>query len=110
MTSPLGRSQLSRSPQPTERTARATGDRAATARARARAHWRVALGILAVNGGLYLTLILLIAYQKTLLGWAPIPGLSLAIILGTIVTTAAWVLTLVYVRWANASDHAPGAD
>src|SRR5262249_32334679 len=52
-------------------------DRAATARARARAHWNVAIGILAVNGGLYLTLILLIAYQKTLLGRILVPGLSL---------------------------------
>jgi uncharacterized membrane protein (DUF485 family) len=110
MTSPLGRSQPFRSSEPTVHTARETGDRAATAQARARAHWHVALGILAVNGGLYLTLILLIAYQKTLLGWTPIPGLSLAIILGSIVTIAAWLLTLVYVRWANASDHAPGAD
>jgi uncharacterized membrane protein (DUF485 family) len=84
-------------------------DRAVTARTRARAHWNVAIGILAVNGALYLTLILLIAYRKTLLGRTLMPGLSLAIILGAIVTTAAWLLTLVYVRWANASDHAPGA-
>jgi uncharacterized membrane protein (DUF485 family) len=86
------------------------GDRAVTARTRARAHWNVAIGILAVNGALYLTLILLIAYQKTFLGRTLMPGLSLAIILGAIVTTAAWLLTLVYVRWANASDHAPGAE
>jgi uncharacterized membrane protein (DUF485 family) len=85
-------------------------DRAAAARARARAHWKIAISILAINGGLYLTLILLIAYQKTLLARTVMPGLSLAIVLGTIVTIAAWLLTLVYVRWANASDHAPGAD
>ena len=86
------------------------GDRAFTARTRARAHWNVALGILGINGALYLTLILLIAYQKTFLGLTPVPGLSLGIIFGSIVTTAAWLLTLVYVRWANASDHAPGAE
>ena len=86
------------------------GDRALTARTRARAHWNVALGILGINGVLYLTLILLIAYQKTLLGRTPVPGLSLGIIFGSIVTIAAWLLTLVYVRWANASDHAPGAE
>ena len=86
------------------------GDRAATASTRARAHWNVALGILGINGALYLTLILLIAYQKTLLGRTLMPGLSLAIIFGAIVTTASWLLTLVYVWWANASDHAPGAD
>ena len=85
-------------------------DRALTARTRARAHWNVAIGILGINGALYLTLLLLIAYQKTLLGRTLMPGLSLAIIFGAIVTTAAWLLTLVYVRWANANDHAPGAD
>ena len=41
------------------------GDRALTARTRARAHWNVAIGILGLNGALYLTLLLLIAYQKT---------------------------------------------
>ena len=85
-------------------------DRAAMARMRARAHWRVAIGILAVNGVLYLTLILLIAYGKTLLGRQLLPGLSLAIVFGAIVTIASWLLTLVYVRWANTSDHAPGAE
>jgi uncharacterized membrane protein (DUF485 family) len=86
------------------------GDRAATARTRARAHWNVALGILGINGALYLALILLIAYQKALLGRTPVAGLSLGIIFGAVVTIAAWLLTLVYVRWANASDHAPGTD
>ena len=86
------------------------GDRAAVARMRARAHWNVAIGILAVNGALYLTLILLIAYRKTLLGRQLLPGLSLAIVFGAIVTIASWLLTLVYVRWANTSDHAPGAE
>ena len=36
-------------------------DRALAARTRARAHWNVAIGILGINGALYLTLILLIA-------------------------------------------------
>jgi uncharacterized membrane protein (DUF485 family) len=82
--------------------------RASTAEARARAHWRVAVAILAVNGALYAALILLIAYNKPLLGRLVAPGLSLAIVFGTAVTVAAWLLTLVYVRWANRSDHAPG--
>ena len=86
------------------------GDRAAMARTRARAHWNVAVGTLAVNGALYLTLILLIAYGKTLLGRQLLPGLSLAIVFGAVVTIASWLLTLVYVRWANTSDHAPGAE
>jgi len=82
--------------------------RAFTANARAQAHWRVALAILGVNGGLYAVLILLIAYNKALLGRLVAPGLSLAIVFGAVVTVAAWLLTLVYVRWANRSDHAPG--
>ena len=86
------------------------GNRAVMARMRARAHWNVAIAILAVNGVLYLTLLLLIAYRKTLLGQTLIPGLSLGIVFGAIVTVASWLLTLVYVRWANTSDHAPGAD
>ena len=86
------------------------GDRVLIARTRARAHWNVALGILAINGALYLTLILLIAYRKSLLGRTLMPGLSLAIVFGAIVTIASWLLTLIYVRWANTSDHARGAE
>jgi uncharacterized membrane protein (DUF485 family) len=82
--------------------------RAVEANARARAHRRVAFGILAVNSVLYVTLILLIAFDKQLLARLVAPGLSLAIVLGSVVTIAAWLLTLVYVRWANAHDHAPG--
>ena len=75
---------------------------------RARAHRRAALGILAVNSGLYATLILLIAFGKPLLARLIAPGLSVAIVFGALVTVAAWLLTLIYVRWANAHDHAPG--
>jgi len=87
---------------------RSRAHRASAAEARARAHWRVAVAILAVNGALYAALILLIAYDKPLLGRLVAPGLSLAIVFGTAVTVAAWLLTLVYVRWANTADHAPG--
>ena len=87
---------------------RTRAQRTSTANARARAHWRVAVGILAVNGALYGALILLIAYEKPLLGRLVAPGLSLAILFGTTVTVAAWLLTLVYVRWANTFDRARG--
>lgn len=73
--------------------------------ARANAHWRVALGLIGVNTGLYFTLILLIALNKPLLGRLVVPGLSLAILLGALVTVAAWIITLVYVRWANKSEN-----
>jgi uncharacterized membrane protein (DUF485 family) len=77
---------------------------------RARAHRRAAFGVLAVNSALYATLILLIAFGKPLLARLIAPGLSLAIVFGALVTVAAWLLTLVYVRWANTHDHAPAGD
>jgi len=85
-----------------------TRDRASAAQLRARAHWRVAVAILGVNSALYLTLIVLIASAKPFLGRLIAPGLSLAILFGAIVTVCAWLLTLVYVRWANAFDSAQG--
>jgi uncharacterized membrane protein (DUF485 family) len=65
------------------------------------AHRRVALAVVGAIGVLYFGLILLIALDKPLLGRVVVPGLSLAILFGAVVTVAAWVLTLLYVRWAN---------
>jgi uncharacterized membrane protein (DUF485 family) len=84
--------------------------RASIATARAHAHRRVALAILTINGGLYAALILLIAFDKAFLARLVAPGLTIAIVFGTVVTIAAWLLTLVYVRWANSHDHAPGSE
>ena len=50
---------------------------------------------------LYFGFILLIAYAKTFLTTVIVPGLSLGILLGALVIVAAWVLILIYVRWAN---------
>jgi uncharacterized membrane protein (DUF485 family) len=50
---------------------------------------------------LYFGFILLIAYDKPLLATVIAPGLSLGILLGALVIVAAWLLILVYVRWAN---------
>ena len=50
---------------------------------------------------LYFGFILLIAYGKPLLTTIIVPGLSLGILLGALVIVAAWILILVYVRWAN---------
>jgi uncharacterized membrane protein (DUF485 family) len=50
---------------------------------------------------LYFGFILLIAYDKPLLTMVIAPGLSLGILLGALVIVAAWILILVYVRWAN---------
>ncbi len=50
---------------------------------------------------IYAGFILLVAYQKPLLGSQIVPGLSWGILLGGLVIAAAWVITLIYVRWAN---------
>jgi uncharacterized membrane protein (DUF485 family) len=50
---------------------------------------------------LYFGFILLVAYGKTFLTTLVVPGLSLGILLGALVIVAAWVLILIYVRWAN---------
>jgi uncharacterized membrane protein (DUF485 family) len=75
-----------------------------TTEARARAHWRVAITIIAAIGVLYSALILLIAFNKPFLARVVVPGLSRAILLGAFVTVAAWILTLIYVRWANGHE------
>ncbi len=50
---------------------------------------------------LYFGFILLVAYDKPLLATVIVPGLSVGILLGALVIVAAWVLILIYVRWAN---------
>ena len=74
-----------------------------------RAHRRVAGAVIGAIFVLYFGLILLIALAKPLLGRIVVPGLSLAILFGAVVTVAAWLLTVMYVVWANRSyDDAAG--
>jgi uncharacterized membrane protein (DUF485 family) len=55
---------------------------------------------------IYFGFILLIAFNKPLLGSLVVPGLSLGILLGALVIISAWVLIFIYVRWANNNyDH-----
>jgi uncharacterized membrane protein (DUF485 family) len=65
------------------------------------ARWRVALSLTIAMMVVYFGFILLVAFHKPLLGTAIVPGLSLGMLLGAVVIVVAWVLTLVYVRWAN---------
>jgi uncharacterized membrane protein (DUF485 family) len=68
--------------------------------------WRLALLLTAVMTLVYVGFILLIAYNKPLLGTILMPGLSLGIVLGVLVILTAWVLILIYVRWTNTHyDH-----
>jgi len=68
--------------------------------------WRLALVLTAVMTSIYVGFILLIAYNKPLLGTILMPGLSVGIVLGVLVIITAWVLILIYVRWTNTHyDH-----
>ena len=65
------------------------------------ARWRVAIPLTAAMMVLYFGFILLVAFNKPLLGREIAPGLSVGILLGALVIVASWVLIWVYTRWAN---------
>ena len=65
------------------------------------AQWRLAVLLTAAMMAIYFGFIALVAFAKPLLAVVLIPGLSLGILLGTLVILSAWVLIWVYVRWAN---------
>jgi uncharacterized membrane protein (DUF485 family) len=68
--------------------------------------WRLALLLTAAMTLIYVGFILLVAYNKPLLGTILMPGLSVGIVLGVLVIITAWVLILIYVRWTNTHyDH-----
>ena len=67
----------------------------------ARAQWRLALALTAAMMAVYFGFVLLVAWEKALLGRLLLPGLSLGTLLGVLVIVTAWVLIWVYVRWAN---------
>lgn len=66
------------------------------------ARWRVALALTVAMMAAYFGFILLVAFNKPLLGTLVARGLSLGMLLGALVIVVAWVLTWIYVRWANA--------
>jgi uncharacterized membrane protein (DUF485 family) len=49
----------------------------------------------------YFGFILLVAFNKPLMGTRVADGLSVGILLGALVIIASWVLIWVYTRWAN---------
>ena len=63
--------------------------------------WRIAISLTALMVAIYFGFILLIAYNKPLMGRLLTRGLSLGVLLGALVIVLSWVLTWVYVRWAN---------
>ena len=65
--------------------------------------WRLSIILTAAMTLIYVAFILLIAFDKELLGTVLVPGLSLGILLGVLVIVSAWALIMVYVRWTNAN-------
>ena len=66
------------------------------------ARWRIAISLTIAMMAAYFGFILLVAFNKPLLGTRVAPGLSLGILLGALVIVLAWVLTWIYIYWANA--------
>jgi uncharacterized membrane protein (DUF485 family) len=67
----------------------------------AAARWRVAAVLTTGTLISYFGFILLVAFNKPLMGRQLAPGLSLGILLGALCIASAWVLTGIYVLWAN---------
>jgi len=76
-------------------------DRKETLRKISSERWRIAIILSVCMLVIYFGFILLIAFDKPLMGSLITDGLSLGILLGALVILSAWVLTTVYVRWAN---------
>lgn len=65
------------------------------------ARWRIAIALTIAMMILYFGFILLVAFNKPLLGRQVTDGLSVGILLGVLVIVSSWILIWVYVRWAN---------
>jgi uncharacterized membrane protein (DUF485 family) len=78
-----------------------TPDPVSTLEAVSAARWRIAISLTAAMMVVYFGFILLVAFNKPLLGSVLAPGLSLGMLLGALVIVVAWTLTWFYVRWAN---------
>ncbi|RKH18066.1 DUF485 domain-containing protein [Corallococcus praedator] len=75
-------------------------------KALAAARWRVAGALTVAMLVTYLGFILLVAFNRPLMGQQLIPGLSIGIVLGAVTILVAWVLTGLYILWANRKyDH-----
>jgi uncharacterized membrane protein (DUF485 family) len=62
---------------------------------------RVAISLTVVMLVTYFGFLMLIAYEKTALGALLAPGLSVGIPVGVFVILVVWIVTGIYVRWAN---------
>jgi uncharacterized membrane protein (DUF485 family) len=87
-----------RSPDPREE-----GTPAADLEALAGRRWRVAIVLTGAMMATYFGFLFLVAYAKEAAGALVRPGLSWGILLGAVVIVVAWVVTGIYVVWANRS-------
>jgi uncharacterized membrane protein (DUF485 family) len=78
-------------------------ERAKALAALAAERWRISMWLTGAMMFIYFGFILLLAFNKPLMGSLVVPGLSLGILLGALVIVSAWVLIYIYVRWANSS-------
>ena len=78
---------------------------AATASSRRTVCFSLSVGMLVI----YAAFIFLVAYRKELLGTQIVPGLSWGILFGVLVICTAWMVTLIYVLWANRNLDRPAA-
>ena len=67
----------------------------------AASRWRVAIVLTTAVICIYFGFIALIAYRKEWMGSLIAPGLSVGILFGALVIVASWLLTWLYVWWAN---------
>jgi uncharacterized membrane protein (DUF485 family) len=63
--------------------------------------WTIALTLSALMLVIYLGFILLVAFGKVLLSILLSQGLSLGILLGALTIVSSWILSIIYVVWAN---------
>jgi len=63
--------------------------------------WRIALALTAAMMVTYFGFLFVVAYQKPFAGSLVSPGLSWGILLGALVIVVAWIVTGIYVYWAN---------
>jgi uncharacterized membrane protein (DUF485 family) len=68
--------------------------------------WTIALTLSALMLLIYLGFILLVAFGKPLLSLLLSQGLSLGILLGALTIVSSWILSIIYVMWANWSYDA----
>jgi uncharacterized membrane protein (DUF485 family) len=76
-------------------------ERIRSLRALANQRWRISLWLTGAMMFVYFGFILLVAFNKELMGKTLLPGLSIGILLGVLTIITAWVLIYVYVSWTN---------